>query len=348
MPDPVVEPEALDIRGSLSEAFDRVEAAAAEPEGEPEPAAAAAEPEGEPEPAAAAAEPEGEPEPAAAAAAKPEGEPEPAAAAAADGELKAPASWSPLAREEWSKVPKSVQETIDKREKEVLGVMNESAQSRQHMANFNNMIQPFQGMFQAQGIQNPLQGIYNVLQMSARLQGGSPQDKAATMAGMIKQFGVNITDLDNAIVGNKSAAGPQQAGNDPRYDQLAQQVNGMQSFFTQQNQQQQDTITTETTAFLAANEFAPELRGVMADFMDMAAKQPGASLSLKEAYERAIATRPDIQQVLASRKKIADAGKHTQNARAAGVSVPINSNGGNAPAAPETLRDALVESWDSA
>lgn len=263
---------------------------------------------------------------------------------AIDSDDKAPASWTPAAREEWANTPKTVQETSHKREREMQSVMQESAHARQHMNAFSNMIQPFQPMFQAQGVRDPMQGVYDVLQTSAKLQGGTPAVKAATMAQLIKQFGVSITDLDNELVGNpiQDNTPPQ----DPRFAQLSEQVAGMQSYFNHQNQSAQNDVNTETNAFLTENEFANDLRQTMADFMDQASNQ-NQRLSLDEAYQRAIATRPDIQEILSNRKKVDSAGRNVRRARGAGVAIPISSDGSGVTPPPVNLRAAIADAFDN-
>lgn len=263
-----------------------------------------------------------------------------------EGEDKAPASWAPAEREEWAKVPESVKQVINKRETEVQKVMTESAQARQHFAAFNNMVTPFQGMFAAQGVQNPLQGVHSILQTSAQLQGGTSQDKATAIVGLIKQFGVDIKTLDDALVGNTGTASTTAQAADPRYDALNEKISGMERHFQSQEAQAQQTVNTETEQFIKSHDFANDLRGTMADFMDVAAKN-GRPLSLDDAYNHAIATRPDIQQILANRLKTANAQKHTAQARNAGSSVPITSDGGGQAKQPENLRQAIAEAWET-
>ena len=254
----------------------------------------------------------------------------------------APASWSPTAREEWAKVPKSVQETISKREREITTAMQDSASARQQMASFTDMVKPFQGMFASQGVQNPMQGVYNVLQTTAQLQTGTPQAKAVAMAGLVKQFGIGIKDLDDALVG---AAPAQEAPGDPRYDKLEQEFNSLKERFQGQDNAAQQAITDETAEFLKVTPFASDVKGVMATFFDVAHKN-NEKLSLKEAYDRAIATRPDIQAIIANRKKADASSAHLNKSRAAGVVVPITSEGGGAAQKPTTLRGALDAAWD--
>lgn len=259
---------------------------------------------------------------------------------------KAPVSWAPAEREEWGKIPDNIKAVVHKREREVQNVLQESATARHHLASFSAMIQPYQGVFAAQGIQDPLEGVKGVLQTTAQLQGGTPQTKAETVARLIKDFGVSITDLDNVLVGQPAPSAASEI-QDPRLDTLMQQVNGMQSYFQQQGQTEQQRINDETNQFIQANEFASDLRGVMADFMDLASKQ-NQTLTLQQAYDRAVATRPDIQQILANRKQLESSAGNIAKARRAGSSVPSHSDGAGAPNEPTSLRGALAQAWDNA
>ena len=258
---------------------------------------------------------------------------------------KAPQSWTPAAREEWVNVPDSVKEVVAKREQEMQNVMQESAQARQFGSNFQEAVGQFESIFQGQGVDN-LTGINSLLQTAAPLYGGTPQQKAETVAQIIEQFGVDISTLDSLLVGEA------QAPMDPNMQAMQTQMNNMsnfiqqQQFSQQQNQDQQRQETNnEVDAFVAANEFAEDLRGVMADFMGMAG-QHGQQLSLDDAYQRAIATRPDIQQIIANRAQ----GQHNEqalgNARNAAQSIPQSSGITNTLPPPQSTREALEQAWD--
>ena len=220
--------------------------------------------------------------------------------------------------------------------------MHESAQARQQMQSFGDMVRPFQGMFASQGIQNPMQGVYNILQTTAQLQSGTPQSKAQAAADLVKQFGVGIKDLDDALVGNTANAQP----SDPRYEELLTKFNNMEGRLQVQDTAAQHDVNTETAKFVNETPFANDVRSVMADFMEQASRN-NQKLTLQESYDRAIATRPDIQTILANRKKVADSGQHVQQSRRAGVVVPIASEGGGAPVEPNNLRGALEQAWDN-
>jgi len=260
---------------------------------------------------------------------------------------KAPQSWTPSAREHWDKIPAEAQAQIAKRDQEVMNVMNEASQYKNFSQGFNQMVAPFQGMFAAQNV-DPMQGIQNVLKTAATLQGGNMVQKAQAAAQLIQDFGVDVTALDDLLVGNMPTNNP----NDQMMQmqkQLDQQNQFMQNQQNQQNQfmqRKQQTINNETTQFINDNEFAGELRGVMADFMDMAERQ-GQRLDLKQAYQRAIGTRPDIQQVISNRLNTKGNVQALSNARTAGASIPQNGTVNPSASESQSLRASIQSAFDA-
>lgn len=260
---------------------------------------------------------------------------------------KAPASWTPASREHWAAIPEGVRGEIAKRESELQRTLNETAQARQFTQNFHQSIQPYEGMFRAQGV-DATTGIGNVLQTAAQLQMGTPNQRAQAVAGLINQFGVDIATLDDMLVGNM----PKTTQASPEVVQLQQQLAEMQQFIQsqqgqqqQQVMQQQQNIQSETNKFIAENEFANDLRGVMADFMDVAERQ-GRNMTLQEAYNSAVATRPDIQEILKNRTKSSNNQRAVSGARRAGVSVPQSHGTGGGGETPSTTREALLAAWN--
>ena len=191
---------------------------------------------------------------------------------------------------------------------------------------------------------NPLQEVEGLLQTASVMQTGTQVQKAQMAAELINRFSIDISTLDDVLVG--------QAPQSQVPEEVQQRLNQLEGYFQQQqqvqrNQQQvhQKTIDQEIHQFVAQNEFAGDLRMVMADFMDIADRQ-GHPITLENAYQRAIATRPDIQQVIKNRAIGQQNTSQIGKARQAAVSVP-QSGGLGAPAGPPaTMRDALLDAWD--
>jgi hypothetical protein len=108
---------------------------------------------------------------------------------------------------------------------------------------------------------------------------------------------------------------------------------------TQHNQAQQQ-IGTDLQAFEANHEFYADVRLEMADWLDMAAKR-GTELSLEQAYERAIQTRPDLQTILSARTSQQQVTDRT----AAASSIQGSPGGSTAQAAPTDTRSIMEAQW---
>jgi hypothetical protein len=228
-------------------------------------------------------------------------------------------------------------------------VLKERSELRAVNDNVGQLFQPFAQMFQAQGI-DPWRGTYNVLNMAAQLQGGSPAQKAQVTLQLIKDFGVDIGALDDLMIGKEARTSPTDEIQELR-TQLQQQQQWQQNQQYQQNRQyqQQQAITNDQVEhFVAAHEFAQDLRLPMADFMDMAEKSPGGAITMEVAYQRAMAARPDLQALLTNRQSGEANTDALSRAQAASVSVPQASHVGADKVAPTNRRDALLDAWDNA
>ena len=264
---------------------------------------------------------------------------------------KAPQSWTPADRESWAGLPENVKTAVLRREQEIGETMKTTSQARHFQQDFSRMAQPYQGMFQAQGV-DTMTGINNVLQTAATLQGGNVQQKAQAAAQLIRDFGIDIATLDDLIVGNIPQAQPQVS---PEIQQLQQQLQAQQGYINQQQQgqqqqqqQAQQAIQGEVQAFMTdpKNEFAADVKPIMRQFMQFAA-QNGENLSLDDAYNRAISTRPDLIQIKANRANGQSSAQALSAARNASVS--IAQNGKTIPRVPgnQTSREDMLDAWNN-
>ena len=264
---------------------------------------------------------------------------------------KAPQSWTPADREAWAELPPNVKKAVLKREQEIGEPMKTTAQARHFQQDFGRMTQPYQNMFQAQGV-DTMTGINNVLQTAATLQGGNVQQKAQAAAQLIRDFGIDIATLDDLIVGNMPQ---QQAQVSPEIQQLRDQLTQQQGYINQQQQGQQqqaqnaqNVIQGEVEAFMSdpKNEFAADVRPAMRQFMQYAA-QSNENLSLSDAYKRAISTRPDLQQIISNRASGQNSAQALSAARRAGVSIAQNGKTMPRGAGNQTSREMMVDAWDN-
>lgn len=213
-------------------------------------------------------------------------------------DLKAPASWTPQARERWNALAPEVRAEVHRREGELQTVLQRSASARQFTEAFENVVRPFE-VFIRQENSNPLQAVQNLMQTAATMRVGTAAQKAETVVGIIRNFGVDIEMLDSLLAGHLPQQGTQQAQQfrDPRFDQfLAAQQQMLQA--TEQRQMQ--TIQQEVQTFAGSHEFYNDVQPIMADLMSIRAKQ-GQALDLEGAYKLACSMHEGVASTIAQR-----------------------------------------------
>lgn len=220
---------------------------------------------------------------------------------------KPPIDWSPSLREHWKKLPPDVQKAVHDREAQVNNVMQQTAQDRRLAQGFNEVVSQYRGLMAAEGVQDPLQGIQGLLMTTAQLAMGNQQTKAQRIAALIQHYGVDIETLDSVLAGEQPQNNP-----DHRLEEMLNQrlapVNQLLEQLNQSRQQQFQQVQTQATQSIEQfaadpqNEFFDSVRYAMADFLDVAA-QNGVQMTLEEAYQRACALNPEINQIMSQRQQ---------------------------------------------
>ena len=208
---------------------------------------------------------------------------------------------------------------------------------------------------------DPLRSTQNLMQTAAVLRVGTPQQKAQTVAQVVRQFGVDINALDEALVGQGTNGGGGAGANGgltPDVQQyLQQQMNPVNQFMANVNQaiQQRDAETERSVvAEIEAFEQNPkyvyyeDVREDMADLMQMAG-QRGQRMTMEQAYDRAVAMNARIAQLVARKKEVEKAQKDQGDLaakRRAAASIQGRAPAPAAPKEPEDLRGAISQAWD--
>lgn len=268
-----------------------------------------------------------------------------------EGAVKAPQSWSPKLREDFAKLPPSVQTQINKRETEMTTFLNEGAESRKFGDKMNQTLQPYSSVMAAHGTNDPVQAVQGLMETAAMLQMGNPQQKAQKLAEMVQHYNIDINALDQALSGQ-----PHQTSEQSQIEQMLEQklapmnqfMNNVQSNQHNAQQQIQNNATNEVGQFEKEAEFIDDVRLDMADLLDMAAKN-GQEMTLKQAYDKACAINPEISSVLQQRSSddiIKGNIKNNSNKRYAASSIRGSQvGGGNAPV-NDSIEAALNQAWD--
>jgi hypothetical protein len=205
---------------------------------------------------------------------------------------------------------------------EVNRALNEAAQARQQSAEFGKVVEPYMARIQSFGV-TPQQAISQLLQADYTLATSSKTQRAQLMAKLIKDYDVDVSELDAAIVagmqGQQSPQTPQQPDIQALVQQQLQQALAPIYQQQQQEQQRQQQAVDQTVEQMALDPKYPhfdEVREDMADIIDLAAKR-GLYVSLDEAYSRAIAFNPQVNQMQQAQQQNLQA----QRAKAASRSV---------------------------
>lgn len=258
---------------------------------------------------------------------------------------RAPESWKPVAKESWAKLPAEVREEVARREREIVMTLQNTAGARRLAEQYHQAVAPFEMMVRAENT-DMITATRELFGQAAILRIGTPVQKAQLVAGVIKRFGVPIKDLDALLVGDTVP------DEDSKIAQIIQQqlapvrqfMSTIEGVKQQRAQQVDSTIDTEIQSFAKdkANEFFFDVKEDMADLMEVAARQ-GRSLTLKQAYDKAIAMNEGVQQAISKRKQ-----EQVASAKRAGSSLPSR---GAPPASGESqgdnLRADLLAAMDS-
>ncbi len=280
------------------------------------------------------------------------------AAAPAEPEERVPVGWKGEAKLKWAEVPQEVRQEVVRREKEVNDVLRESAGSRQFQEAFERTIAPFQQFIAADG-GDPLIATRNLMQTAAVLRVGSPQQKAQTVAQIVRQFGVDIETLDSALAGAPVQPG-NGAGMSPDVQQYLQQqlapvqqfMGNLQSRVQQANAAQATEVSSEIEAF-ENNPKYPYFEDVREDmgWLFERANQRNEKLTLESAYEQAIRMNPKLSEITTKQqaaRQAQEANKSLEAKKRAAASLRGTSPAPAAPAEPKDLRGALEKAWDKA
>jgi len=273
--------------------------------------------------------------------------------------IKAPVNWGPQEREQWSKIPRPLQEKIMSREKEMADSMANTKEARQTHEQLSSISQSFAPIMAAEGFSTPMEAMQAAFGVMTTMRMGTPQQKAQEIARLIGQYGVDIESLDNVLVAGPqgqapAAADPQTAALERMLNERLAPVNNLmqQAQQAQQLQQQQrvNQANGEIAKFAEKHEFLADVREDMADIIELASKR-GVNVSLEDAYKRACAAHPEISNVISQRERDAQIKGNQQTLdqkRAAASSISGRQLGTGGGGGELSLRDQLNAAFDDA
>lgn len=259
---------------------------------------------------------------------------------------KPPVGWSPEVREHWAKLPENVRKQVSKREAEVNKVLQDTAEARRLHNDFTKTIEPYRALMVAENVQNPMQAVNGLLETAAALSMGTKQQKAQRLAQLIGHYGVDIETLDSVLAGQQP---PQQQQDSQLSPDIEQLINQRLAPYEQERQrrQQEHAYQVKQRAAVSVNEvsqkeFFNDVRMDMADIVELATKR-GETITLEQAYDKAVTLNPEIQKVIRTRQSAESMGNR-QNAASG-----INGKRGGVPTGGDNLdlRAQLEQNWNT-
>lgn len=241
---------------------------------------------------------------------EPEQEDRPEPEEKSEGLRRPPSSWSAKGKAEFGKLPSHVQDEILKRESDFHKGIEGYKERAEYADRISREIQPYEAMIRSKN-STPEQTVRNMLNTAYQLETGTPQQKAQLLLNVAQQFGADMNTISQAL------SGEGQEQRDPQMQQLQQQFQQLQQQLQSQQQAAQQHSHAEAQSSIEAfrNEvdeaghpkhlYFDDVRDQMADLIE-SADRSGKKLTLQEAYDAAIWSRPDIREALLAQQQQSD------------------------------------------
>ena len=280
-----------------------------------------------------------------------EAESAPEAEDADNKSTKAPIDWTPKEREDWSKIPRHLQDKIKQRETDTANLMNETAQARQTHGQFQQLATTYGAALSGVAGNTPMEAVENLFSTVANLRMGNPIQKAQIISDLVSDYGVDIHALDAALTGTM----PAQDSNAHLESMIDQRMAPMNQFLQSQQQsaasQQQQVVQAaqqEVGQFSQNAEFFQDVRNDMADLVEMASSR-GVHMSMDDAYNKACSLNPQIQGVLAERAKhqqLTGSRNSMESKRRASSSLSGGRIGNDGSSGGMSMRQQIANAWE--
>lgn len=271
---------------------------------------------------------------------------------------RAPSTWKPAARAEYDKLPPAIKAEVHRREQDFMAGQSQLLPDAQLGKSMREVVAPYKALIDAEAGGRPEVAFAELMKTAAVLRMGTPEQKRNVVLGVAKQYGVDLGLPPPAQPGQQPSGQPPapQTFQDPRVDQLLQQLNQERQEAAQREQQALEaSVTTWMNQVDDKGQPAhPYLADVSAEMNALIPqfRQANPSLDhnqvLQMAYERATWGNPEIRALLQTQQaqgkeqvRVADNQNRVREARrAASVNVPRRASLPS-PGKPESLEKTI-------
>ena len=253
---------------------------------------------------------------------------------------KAPSSWKPDVIAEWDSLPPKIQDEVLRREGDYFKGVAQLKSSVQQAEAINREVQPYMATIRSLGATAP-QAIGHLLNLDHTLRYGTQEQKIGVVRHVMQSAGMNPAE----IFGEVQPANPELR---PILDELNQLKLERQQEREAATRREFQEINSTLSGFSTDKPHFEVVRNRMADLIELAAQQ-GQTLSLDDAYDRAIWENPEVRQsLIAERETAAEqrARQATQAARAKTASLSVNGAPNGTPSTvmkAASIRDSLQD-----
>ena len=208
-----------------------------------------------------------------------------------------PQSWKKGEKELWGTLPVNIRQEIHRREDQINQTLNESAQYRQTVEQFQQIASPYMARLRSLDA-SPMQAFDHLLKADYALSTSPKIQRAQLMADLINNYDIDIDTLGQVLAG----AAPQETSQQMPdiqalvQQQLQQALAPIYQKEAQQQQYEQQKVmqSTEAMRYDSVNyPYFEQVREDMADIIEMGARRiPPVDISLDEAYKKAVILNP--------------------------------------------------------
>jgi hypothetical protein len=206
--------------------------------------------------------------------------------------------------EHWGKLDPKMQDYTELREKQMLDGLEQYKTDAQMAKQFQSVIQPFQPILQAQGLNAP-QAVQYLLNAHQRLTQGAPESRQAAYDELGRSLGLGS---------RPTAPAAEPSPVDPALQALQQQMAQIQSGLTAQQQKEyqaaQARTSQEVEAF-ASDPAHPHFNEIADDIVLLLK----TGLSLQESYDKAMWANPLTREMNLQARLTSETEKQKENAR---------------------------------
>jgi hypothetical protein len=246
---------------------------------------------------------------------------------------RAPASWKGTAKGEWGAMSLAARQEVHRREMQVEKVLQETAPVRQFAEQFSKTVSPYMARINEFAQGNAVAAVDQLLKADYTLSSAPKQQRAAFMAKLIRDYDVDIGELDSALAGTQQQTQQQSPDIAALVQQQLQAALAPILQREAQTRQQQEQRVEQTVEQMAVDPKYPhfeEVREDMAYLIGLAA-QKNVYMSLDQAYIKAVRLNDDIYAQTVKQTTMQSANQQhaqAQRAKAAASSVSGSPAGG--------------------